>query len=141
MKYVLIDPAKVSVKIVDCTWEEAFATLGLKPGEVDFGTLAVPDEAGNPGLTIVVYQFGLYDDPSTQRYFQLGNNLYAGGGLLYAFNREGDTVDMPCVLPVSFFANAQAVERAIEDGRVARPRTMVNEKLIWEWKAVPDKPI
>jgi hypothetical protein len=137
MKFVLIDVAKVAVTMVDCTFEEAQARLGLKPGEVDFGTIAMPDEAGNPGLTIVVYQFGLFDHPSTQRYFQLGNSLYAGNGLLYAFDKEGETVDMPCVIPVSFFANAKAVERAIQDGRIARPRTMVNDKLIWEWKAEP----
>ena len=58
--------------------------VNLKPGEVDFGTIYL-DPSG-AGISIIVYEYGLFLPVAEARYFAIGRNLHAGGAVLFAFN-------------------------------------------------------
>jgi hypothetical protein len=125
MHFAIINPFRQETEIVDCVSpQDAKALAGLK--NVDHGVVA-------PGIMIMVYEFGLYTPPSEQAYFAIGTRLYAGTAVLYGVNRGGETVSLQGIPPVSFFQNARAVERNIALGLVDRPRTTVNDVVIWEW--------
>jgi hypothetical protein len=126
MKFVIVDTVNLKTQMVDSTYDEACAQAGLSRLEVDHGALA-------RGINIVVFEFGLMQLPSGQRYFQIGDKLFAGNAVLYGSDSRGETISMPCIPAVIFFSNADEVERAICKGQVRRPATYVNKQLIWEW--------
>jgi hypothetical protein len=127
MHFAIIDPIKQETLVVDCVSQrDAYKMAGLSPTQIDHGMIV-------PGLGIVVYEFGLYTPPSKQSYFAINGRLYAGVAVLYAMNKEGETVSLQALPPVVFMPNAAAVERSIELGLVDRPKTTVNGQVIWEW--------
>jgi hypothetical protein len=130
MKYVVVRAKEQRVETVDCRdLNEAKVLAGLKPMEVDHGTVC-------PGLGIVVYEFGLMEEGHS--YFALGRALYAGNAVLYGYDLptgEDADVDMGKVPEPMFMADAMEVERRIEEGKVQRPYTAVNETVLWVWQA------
>jgi hypothetical protein len=132
MRFVLIEPQNCSVKMVDTTMAEAYQRMGLEPSEVDHGIL-MPAENDRPGLAVVVYQFSLRVPARTQRWWQLGNQLYGGNAVIYAFSKNGVTVNMDLVPPVVFFGNVDAVQEAINKGQLVKPAMYLDNQCIWEW--------
>ena len=123
----------------------AFAHLGLKSGQLDFGTVGRDPETGQ-SLNVVLYEFGLLDDAATEFWTLIDlrgrpGPLYAGNGLLFAADHEGETISIPDqMVPVlqsslAFFHSREAAEAAIVDGRIRRPESSINGLVIWSWHA------
>jgi hypothetical protein len=139
MKFVTIDPRTTKVSFVDAAnLNEAKIAVGLDPDQVDHGTIWHDFRYG--GISIVVYEFGLYLPRDTDRYFAIGRSLYVGPAVLYGFDAAGETVDLVEPPPVSFFPNADAVERAIEAGQIIRPVMAINGEVLWKWPDPPADP-
>lgn len=136
MKFVLIEPAKPKVEIIDAAeMAKACARAGLESTKVDHGVVSRTKQRG---ISIVVYEFGLFVPVQKQYYFAIGKHLYAGNAILYAFNYEGATIDfLPPIPMLAFFENALAVEDAIHRHTVDRPQMLLNGELIWSWPAEP----
>lgn len=135
MKFVIIEPAESRWTYVESKepWE-LYAMLGLPcDGGVDHGVV-IPAHAvpGRLGVAIVVDQFSLYVPPEHQRYFVIGRHLYAGNAVLYGFNEEGMTVDLP-MMPVVVFITRSGIEEAIQAGQIDRPMMAINDVKLWEW--------
>ena len=127
MRYITIDPAKHVVKVIDTDdYMFALETAGLEGVNVDHGTI-------EHGIAIVVHGFSLFEPPERQHYFAIGDRLYAGRALLYAYDESGETVNLLRVPDVTFFTNAKAVENAIEAATVQRPQMKLNDEVIWSW--------
>jgi hypothetical protein len=127
MRYITIDPIKGTVKAIETDdFQFALETAGLESGRVDHGVVEL-------GVSIVVHEFGLFVDPERQRYFAIGDQLFAGKALLYGFDYRGETVDLRRVPDVKFFLNAKAVEKAIVDGTIQRPQMKLDSEVIWSW--------
>jgi hypothetical protein len=125
MQFAIIDVNDKTVVPVECPDLVVAQTMvGLK--KVDHGVVA-------PGIGIVVDEFGLYVPPDKQSYFAIFGRLYAGHGVLYAFNKGGESVDLIAIPPVLFMPGAAAVERCIELGTVQRPQISVNGVVTWQW--------
>lgn len=149
-------PTPVQVLEVFCATNEARLTLvnsiktaydhlGLKSGQLDFGTVGRDPETGQ-SLSVVLYEFGLLDDTATEFWTLVDlqgrpGPLYAGNGLLFATDHEGETIDIPPqMVPVllkslCFFHSREAAEQAILDGRVRRPESSINGTVLWSWHA------
>ena len=83
MKFIIIDPSAAKVEKINATnLYDVFPLVGLKPGEVDFGTLHM--DASGSGVAIVEY--GLFLPVEVARYFSIGSQLNPGGAILFAFN-------------------------------------------------------
>lgn len=139
MKFGLINPKRKTVLIVDAkNLDAALARAGLKMGAVDHAVVA-------PGLGIIVHEYALLIPPRQQRYFTLlasasyTRQLYGGNAVLYAFDEHGETIDAHDDVPlhVTWFADAFAVEDAIDKGFIPRPTIRVNDVVTWEWQANP----
>lgn len=133
MRFVLIDPAARSWQMADHpTLDEALRAVGLKPGQVDFGSLGM-------GISIVVDEFGLFADPAKTSYFALGRGLYAGNAVIFAASpHDGETIDVPLELmdggPTPRWLTAEGVEAAIQAGKIRRPQhTINNGPPTWQW--------
>jgi hypothetical protein len=128
MKYVLVLPMQKSVLSVECKeMEEALELAKLDGVGLDHGVVL-------PGMGIVVYEFGMYEPVEKLGYFSIGKRLYAGNAVLYGYSqRDGIDTSLETVPEVVFYATAEAVERAIENGSIDRPHISVNDELIWEW--------
>jgi hypothetical protein len=127
LKFATIQPRYKKIDVVDVPeLVDAERAVGLKPGEVDFGTI-------NGRLSIVVYEYSLLAKPSEQSYFAIRGALYAGNAVIFGTDDEGSTVDVGPLPPVTFFEDAEAVSRAIALGRVERPRVAVNDATLWAW--------
>lgn len=125
MKYGIIRPELLMAEIVEFeTTNGAIEAAGLKPGEVDFGSIA-------RDLSIIVYQFGLYE-PENMHHFSINGTLYAGGAVIYQ-HQCGETVDLDKLPSISFHGGAETTEAAIQSGIVLRPWFGVNEVQMWEW--------
>jgi hypothetical protein len=132
MKYCIVDPVAFTVKTVECgTAHQAYKMAGLDPMRVDHGTVFVADDGS--GIAIVVFEFGLFVPPEEGHYFSIGERLYVGGAVLYAYDGQGETIDIPQVPPVMFYKSHAEVERAIHRGEIIRPVMAVNNKVIWQW--------
>lgn len=135
MKFATIEPAESRWTYVEARepWE-LYALLGLPcDGGVDHAVV-LPWHAGPKriGVAIVVDQFSLYVPPEHQRYFTIGRRLYAGNAILYGYNEEGMTVDLP-LMPVVVFITRAGIEAAIRAGSIDRPTMTANDEKIWEW--------
>ena len=132
MKFVIINPQTTRVTVVDTKdLNEAKIAAGLDPDQVDHGTIFHDFRYG--GVEIVVYEFGLYLPRDVARYFAIGRSLYVGPAVLYAFDAAGETIDMAEPPPISFFPDADAVERAIEARAIIRPIMAINDEVVWRW--------
>jgi len=131
MQIVIVNPFVQQVRVGDFTVEKAMAEAGLV--NVDHGVVA-PITPDHPvGLAIIVYEFGLFAPPESQSYFVIAGHLYAGNAVIYGFNKQGDTVDIPGMPRVVFMPSARAVERNIELGLVQRPYIAANGVVTWRW--------
>lgn len=131
MKYGTIQPPHFAVVEAN-DLDEAKLLVGLQPLQVDHGQISSK-------LSIVVYEFGLFDPPEIQTYFSIGPRLYAGSAVVYQIDQKGETVDLDQKNAqlvehyLRFFANYEAVEAAIRSGDIERPVMRMNGKLIWSW--------
>jgi hypothetical protein len=127
MQFQIIDSDKASVRSFKCaSLNEAMVAAGLKPGQVDFGGVC-------EGVTVVVYEFGLYVPKEKCRYFSIGRQLFVGNGVLYGHDQRGETVDLPSPPPVIFYRDFSAVEQAIGWNQIDRPQISVNGTVLWRW--------
>jgi hypothetical protein len=115
--------------------DEAKRAVGLDPRQVDHGVVWRDLRSG--GVSIVVYEFGLFVNQDRQRYFAINNQLFAGTAVLYGFDAAGETVDLRELPPVYFFGNAGEVERAIARRQINRPVLAVNDEVLWRWPEPP----
>lgn len=137
MKYLGIFPRECRYRVVEGSdLRDALPKVGLQSGQIDFGSLV-------PGLTIVVYEFGLTDECQPgQCFFTLNGGLYAGNALLYQTDANGDTVDFDTdrwrkllgATSLWWLGSAGAAERAIQAGVVTRPVITINGETVWEWR-------
>jgi len=72
-------------------------------------------------IAIVVDQFSLFVPPEEQRYFIIGRQLYGGNAVLYGYNEEGESIDLP-LMPVVIFISVAGIEEAIAAGQIDRPQ-------------------
>jgi hypothetical protein len=132
VKFFAIRPADCAVNAIEAAEpSDAYAELGLQVAHVDHGVVA--HSPGLGGIAIVLDELALFAPPGEQRYFSIGNKLYAGNALLYGFDPQGRTCEFAPPPPVNFYANAEQVERAIHAGLLQRPHTSVNGKVTWQW--------
>jgi hypothetical protein len=136
MRYGRIDAVAHKMQIIETdTFDEAQRLCGLKPHEIDHGLIVnVP---GVGGLGLFVDEYGLFVPPLNQNYFALGERLYAGNALVYAFDAKGVTVDFEDSeqLSIRWFGSGHDVQRAIQRGEIIAPQIRVNGELIWMWPA------
>lgn len=130
MRFILIKPVDTKVDIIEAAnFDEAKARAGLDG--VDFGTLG-------RDLSICIHEAGLLQELG-QGYFSVGRRLYAGEAVIFAFDDQGDTVDIEpndvfeIQNNIRFYANAEEAEQAIGKGRIDRPQNAVNGKVLWRW--------
>jgi len=133
MKYGKIDATAHTLTIIEAaTADDAKHICGLKPMEIDIGT--VHHEYGVGGCAIMVAEFGLFVPPINQHFFAIGNRVYAGNALLYAYNAEGYTIDFDDPnLEITWFADGREVEDAILAGKIIRPTVTRDGVPVWEW--------
>lgn len=140
MRFIVIDPARCEVKVIEKKdLNGALRATGLRLSRVDFATLFVGDDGW--GLQIVVYEKGLRESPSKHRFFSLGESLFAGSAIIFAFNNKGDTVTLPDIMrnpPVTFYRSYREAEAAIRRGELQRPQITANGKVVWEWRVNDD---
>lgn len=135
MKFLLIKPAEKTSEVVEAENEvAALALAGLDPGGVDSGLISRAH-----GLSIFVYEFGLFEPVEKTHYFSIKTHLYAGNAVVFSFDEAGETIDFdPTSMPeVVFYPDVAAIERAIKNREIERPRMGVNDKELWRW---PDAP-
>lgn len=133
MKFCLIDAGERTVKVADAkTPQEAYVMVGLKPLEIDHGTIF--RDTNGCGVCIVVYEYGLMAPPNEMHFFSVGRQLYAGNAVLYAFDEHGETIDLSEPPPVMFYRSCHEAEQAIRRGEIIRPQTAVNGEVMWEWR-------
>lgn len=131
MQFVIIRPREQTVETVNVDeLREAQRLAGFDAFDyrVDFGVI-------RHGLSITVYEFGMFAKPSETFYFGLAQRLYAGNAVLFAYDDAGDTVsiDPKLVPPPLWFPTHQAVEMAIANRLIARPEIAVNGVVTWQW--------
>jgi len=146
MKFIKIDPKARTVEIVEapsvadaCEKHIAVAHKSDNTG-LDHTILG-------PGFGMFVYEWGLLGDYG-QSYFGLKyadgkQNLFAYTAILYFYDGAGNTITIPAKHAdqiiatlkniLCFYADADAVESAIQRGEVIRPQTRVNGEVVWEW--------
>lgn len=127
MQFQIIDSDHATVRSFRAEQlNTAMVAIGLNPGQVDFGTVC-------EGVSIVVYEFGMYQPKEECRYFSVGRQLFVGNAVLFAFNNVGETVDLPRPPPVIFYRDFLAVEQAIGWGQIERPQIALNGQVMWKW--------
>jgi hypothetical protein len=133
MRFVIVDPSSAKVKKVEAEkLHDVYPLVNLKPGEVDFATLYLDKEGW--GVSIIVYELGLFMPVEVARYFSIGNSLFVGGAVLFQFDAEGDTIDFDLQPPpVMFYRDHYEVEYAIQKGDIRRPITSINGEEVWRW--------
>jgi len=96
MKFYTVDPTRKQFMLVDVPKiEAAMAMVGLKVLEVDHGVV-FRDHSGGPSLGIVVYQYSIAECPDT---FMLYGRRFYGNAIVYGFDFEGVSIDVPDELP------------------------------------------
>jgi hypothetical protein len=132
MLFGLIQPAIRRATIADfADIQAAQRSVGLSPGEVDFGGVPTVDERR---LHIVVFEFSFFVPAHAQNYFAIGGSPYAGAAVLFASDIDGATIDLaPPLPPIEFFDDAQQFEAAIKLGAVIRPEIKINGMRVWAW--------
>jgi len=131
-RYASIEPDAHLLRIVDKSIFDAVVDAGLNDDGTDHSM--VDKHTG-----IVFNQYDMYVPPEQQDYFAINGRLYAGNALIYGVDDRGNTVDIvetDRLTPI-FLHGREEVERAIQDGLIARPQLRVNGELIWKW---PDQP-
>jgi hypothetical protein len=135
MKFATIEPAYTRWEIVDAKEpSDLYERLGLSGLKVEHGVVAPPDHRHHRsrGIAIVVDEFSLFRLPTKQHYFAIGSRLYAGNAVLYGYDIEGETRDLPH-MAVPVFMTPLGIEGAIASGQIERPSMSVNGVQIWQW--------
>lgn len=130
MLFGIIDPVAKSAKVKKfASFDDALDAAGLKPGEIDFGQLG-------PGLSIVVYEYGLFVPMAQTAYFAISGRLFAGTALIHAINEMGETVSLSSKtfpVDITYFEDGAAALRAIEADEIAQPSIAIGKETIWVW--------
>jgi hypothetical protein len=129
MKYAIIKCPSTYEMVEAETFDAAKALAGLKPLQTDIGAIIM-------GVSIVVYEFGLYLPAKDQSYFTIGRELYVNSGLLYHWDAEGETrpfTDRLFRICTPTFMTYDEVEEAIKKGTMNRPTMKLNNEIIWQW--------
>ena len=126
--YVIINPHTRKKSAIVCdTIFEAQAAAGLTQG-VDHGVLV-------HGLGYCVYEFGLFVPIEEQKYFSVGNILFAGPAVFYRYDDYGETLSLRAseFPDVRFYLGVNDIEAAIDRGEIDRPFMAVNGVELWHW--------
>jgi hypothetical protein len=127
MRFVTIDATKRRVDVVAANRiDQVLKLVGLDPGHVDLTRAC-------DGIGIMVWEFGLRADPETVKFFSLGDQVYAGNAVLFAYGEGGESIDLADKPPVMFYRSAREVEMAIQRDEIARPTVVINGNLVWAW--------
>lgn|SRR5262245_22479141 len=131
-KMFAVDAERRTIKAINVhDVSAAYRPLGLKAGEVDFGTICQDDQCL---LSIVVYEYGLFVPPESQNFFSIGDQLFAGNAVIFLASREtGEAIDLDIPPPICFYRSHVEVEGAIRSGSLQRPEMRVNNQLLWVW--------
>lgn len=136
MKFIMIDAKNQSIEQIEAEdFDAAKKHAGLDG--IDFGHL------GN-GMHIIVYEYGLCEDPNTQKFFSLGRALYAGNAVIFRVQNDGTedsgkTIDVTDSDLHTIIANARFYDRVsevlfcIKHGALDRPEMAINGEVIWRW--------
>jgi hypothetical protein len=119
----------VFVYDADQSWE-AVMRAGIDHTHTDHG---IVQRSTNGGIGVIVYEFGLYVDPTKQSFFAIDGNLYAGNAVLYAFGAHGETIDMGMPPNIKFFDSIAEIESHIRLGKLNRPTMSLNGQVMWQW--------
>ena len=130
LRHAIINATTEQVSYVNVEdLRDAEVLAGLDPMGVDHGTI-------EHGLGIVLYEFGLLEP--MEHYFILNRQLYAGNAVVYAYNGQGETIDVPphriAKLNIQFFHSIAAVEEALDAGKGNRPYTAINSEVLAVWR-------
>lgn len=137
---MIIDPVgKLTIRESFKTFEAAKAAAGLVAVGVDHASLG-------EGLSIAVYEYGLFKHPDDAHYFTLQRldgtmtALYEGPAVLMCHDQLGMAVDFPkttfdFVTEIVVWLTFNEAEGAIKAGRLPRPRVIQRNE--WRW---PDPP-
>ena len=126
-QFWIVHPESATTQCVRATdITEVYRLAGLDGLQVDHGVV-------HPGVGIVVYEYSMFAPPNEQRWFAVGSQLFGGKAVLYGFDHEGSTVDLPEPPPILFFRDAEQVEDMIQRGNVQRPQCAVNGAVYWSW--------
>lgn len=141
MNFIIIDPlAKTVINLDAPTLNNVLLAAGLTPGEVDHSSIG-------PILGIVVYEYGLIN-PKINKYFAIGQQVFNGYAVIYGINMStGTIIDVPYGIhdvihnhpTFHWLDGIDEVEKAIAEGKVNRPQTTVNGKVIWSWNIDKDR--
>lgn len=130
-QFILIDPENKNIRLAEApSWRDAALTIDLPSDECDHQSLG--REYG-----MFVYEWGLVKPRKTGLYWRLDKLLLNGPAVIYR-EIEGKPADCPSALAavydyVEFLGSEADVEAAIVAGRVNRPQTKINGKVVWEW--------
>jgi hypothetical protein len=132
MHYGLINAAERTAVLHDADRiQDCYSLIGLDALQLDHGVVVRrPDSSG---IGIFVYEYGLMQDPAQTNYFSIGRGLYAGNAVIYAFDANGESVELKIMPPIMFYRSFKEVEQAIQRGEINRPFTAVNEAITWAW--------
>jgi hypothetical protein len=129
MKFIIVDPkAKECRLIVARDLHTAEIAAGLPPNRADHGTI-------RHGLAIVVHENGMFEPVATTSYFAISKRLYAGTSVIYAYDREGETIDVDelTIPPTVWLDSRNDIETAISLGFVKRPTIAIEGETLWKW--------
>jgi hypothetical protein len=134
MKFGIIDTEARSMTRWECADLEEAKMLARMNKNVDFGTILPVPSPDGVGISIVVYEFGLYAPVDQIKYFSINKRLFAGNAVLYGYDYEGCTVDLPQTpLEIEYYENFEAVTRGVSRGVVVQPSISVNGVVKWRW--------
>lgn len=131
MRFGIIDPRTKTAKVAEfASFDDALEAAGLKPGQIDFGALS-------RALSIVVYEYGLFEPMEQTDYFSIKRKLYAGNALIYATNEAGETISLPpskkFPVEVKFYDDGKAALQAIEMEEIDQPSISIGDTVEWVW--------
>lgn len=133
-KFILIDPEKKSIRLVEAqTWREAARLIDLPDNQCDHQSIST--EYG-----MFVYEWGLLRPRKPNLWWRLDKLLLNGPAVIYR-EIEGENAD--CATDMvrrlyafsEFIGTKNAVETAIAANKVNRPKSSINGKVSWRWTA------
>lgn len=132
MRFIIVDAHKCEIREANASdLTDTYPEAGLERGSVDHGTI-------RRGFSIVVKDYGLFDDPDKVPYFALAGALYSGNAVIFAYDQAGETVDIDWKTGelanfIQWFSSRTEIERAIAAKTVVRPTAAINGVVHWTW--------
>ena len=136
MRFLTIEPDEMAIGEIEAPNAGVAKVAILGDIDVDHGVVDGPK--GGVSLAIIVDEYSLLDT-NDQKFFSIGDKLFAGKAVIYGFDGAGETVSIPedddriSASTVVFMKGVEEVEAAITSGRLPRPRAAINGEVIWEW--------